>query len=138
MITSYDYDAPMDEYGMPAEPKYSHLKALHEVLFKFESEIVSNFPHYVRLGAMTEAHLFGDYQNGNGLAMISNSLTQDVRVKLFNHAFNLDRWSVMFVQGPASRPTILFNTAHVTAAKTQQVFEPIAFAQLVSHSYFHN
>jgi hypothetical protein len=34
-VTSYDYNAPLDEYGAKNEPKYSHLKQLHLTLMKY-------------------------------------------------------------------------------------------------------
>ncbi len=34
--TSYDFDAPLDEYGLPTQ-KYNHLKKLHLVLLKYQN-----------------------------------------------------------------------------------------------------
>ncbi|KAI4963285.1 hypothetical protein ZWY2020_015107 [Hordeum vulgare] len=36
ITTSYDYDAPLDEYGNIRQPKYGHLKDLHNVLKSME------------------------------------------------------------------------------------------------------
>ncbi|KAL0728841.1 hypothetical protein Bca4012_024934 [Brassica carinata] len=36
ITTSYDYDAPLDEYGNLNQPKYGHLKQLHDVLHSME------------------------------------------------------------------------------------------------------
>ncbi len=43
IITSYDYDVPINEYGLPSEPKYSHTKVLHITLDSFK-EILLNTP----------------------------------------------------------------------------------------------
>ena len=44
IVTSYDYDVALDEYGLPNEPKYSHLAALHSVLHQYADLILSNPP----------------------------------------------------------------------------------------------
>ncbi|KAK1260355.1 Beta-galactosidase 15 [Acorus gramineus] len=53
ITTSYDYDAPLDEYGNLRQPKWGHLKELHEAL-----------------QSMDQALLYGDVQHtnhGNGV-----------------------------------------------------------------------
>lgn len=35
-MTTYDYDAPIDEYGNRNLPKWGHLKQLHELLYSME------------------------------------------------------------------------------------------------------
>ena len=42
IITSYDYDVALDEYGLPNEPKYSHFSALHNVLHQYADSILSS------------------------------------------------------------------------------------------------
>jgi hypothetical protein len=42
ILTSYDYDAPLNELGWPSEPKFSHLSALHAVLTKYASVLLEN------------------------------------------------------------------------------------------------
>ncbi|KAF2594610.1 hypothetical protein F2Q70_00044123 [Brassica cretica] len=39
ITTSYDYDAPLDEYGNLNQPKYGHLKQLHDVLHSMEKTL---------------------------------------------------------------------------------------------------
>ncbi|XVE97866.1 hypothetical protein REPUB_Repub03eG0055600 [Reevesia pubescens] len=36
ILTSYDYDAPLNEYGSLNQPKWGHLKQLHDVLHSME------------------------------------------------------------------------------------------------------
>ncbi|KAL6565475.1 hypothetical protein OROHE_004530 [Orobanche hederae] len=40
ITTRYDYDAPLDEYGLIRQPKYGHLKGLHKVVKKCEKALV--------------------------------------------------------------------------------------------------
>lgn len=35
-MTTYDYDAPIDEYGNRNLPKWGHLKQLHELLYSMQ------------------------------------------------------------------------------------------------------
>jgi len=44
ITTSYDYDAPIDEYGLIREPKHSHLKELHRAVKLCEQALVSVDP----------------------------------------------------------------------------------------------
>lgn len=40
IATSYDYDAPLDEYGFTREPKYSILKRLHSMLHTYSPTLL--------------------------------------------------------------------------------------------------
>jgi len=42
IITSYDYDAPINEYGNLNQPKYGHLKFLHEAI-KLGEKVLTNY-----------------------------------------------------------------------------------------------
>nr|KYP31235.1 Beta-galactosidase 1 [Cajanus cajan] len=53
-IASYDYDAPLDEYGLPRQPKYGHLKDLHRAIKLCESALVSRDPTVQGLGNYEE------------------------------------------------------------------------------------
>ncbi|XP_029131066.1 beta-galactosidase 5 [Cajanus cajan] len=50
VTTSYDYDAPIDEYGLIREPKYGHLKDLHKAIKQCERALVSSDPTVTSLG----------------------------------------------------------------------------------------
>ncbi|MCL7023513.1 hypothetical protein MKW94_005238, partial [Papaver nudicaule] len=50
VTTSYDYDAPLDEYGLIRQPKYGHLKELHMAIKLSERAIVSTDPVITSLG----------------------------------------------------------------------------------------
>ena len=57
ITTSYDYDAPVDEYGLPREPKYTHLKLLHKAIKMCEPALVSADPTVTKLGDNQEVFL---------------------------------------------------------------------------------
>ncbi|CAN1344382.1 Beta-galactosidase 3 [Linum perenne] len=58
ITTSYDYDAPLDEYGLIRQPKYGHLKELHRSIKMCERALVSADPVVTQLGAYQEAHVY--------------------------------------------------------------------------------
>ena len=41
ITTTYDYNAPLDEYGNLNQPKFGHLKQLHAALKSIEKALVS-------------------------------------------------------------------------------------------------
>ena len=48
--TSYDYDAPLSEYGFPAQPKYDHLRKMHAVIMEYSDVLLENEARYYYLG----------------------------------------------------------------------------------------
>lgn len=42
IVTSYDYDVALNEYGLPHNPKYSHSAELHHVLKSYAKIILNN------------------------------------------------------------------------------------------------
>ncbi|KAF2318145.1 hypothetical protein GH714_001112 [Hevea brasiliensis] len=54
MATSYDYDAPLDEYGLPHDPKWGHLRDLHKAIKLCEPALISVDPTITSLGKNQE------------------------------------------------------------------------------------
>ncbi|KAL6581033.1 Beta-galactosidase 3 [Orobanche minor] len=71
ITTSYDYDAPLDEYGLIRQPKYGHLKGLHRVVKKCEKALVSPDTIVTSLGPLQQAHVY-DAGSTNCAAFLSN------------------------------------------------------------------
>ncbi|KAK8928579.1 Beta-galactosidase 15 [Platanthera zijinensis] len=122
-ITSYDYDAPIDEYGLLSEPKWGHLKDLHAAIKLCEPALIAvdHEPQYFKLGLMQEAHIYSNvHLNMNerlprNLSICSAFLAniderKSVRVKLFDKDYTLLPWSVIIL--PDCK-TVAFNTAQV-------------------------
>ncbi|KAK9947949.1 hypothetical protein M0R45_003544 [Rubus argutus] len=109
IATSYDYDAPLDEYGLPREPKYSHLKYLHKAIKLAESALVATDPAVSKLGNNQEAHV---YQSRSGCAaFLANYDTKySMKVTFWNKQYNLPPWSISIL--PDCK-TEVFNTARV-------------------------
>ncbi|CAH8338182.1 unnamed protein product [Eruca vesicaria subsp. sativa] len=111
MASSYDYDAPLDEYGLPREPKYSHLKALHKVIKLSEPALVSADATVTYLGAKQEAHVF--WSKSSCAAFLSNNdVNSAARVMFRGFPYDLPPWSVSIL--PDCK-TEYYNTAKINA-----------------------
>ncbi|EOA18550.1 hypothetical protein CARUB_v10007108mg [Capsella rubella] len=109
VATSYDYDAPLDEYGLPREPKYSHLKKLHKVIKLCEPALVSADPTVTSLGDKQEAHVFKS--KSSCAAFLSNyNASSAARVSFGGSTYDLPPWSVSIL--PDCK-TEYYNTAKV-------------------------
>ncbi|CAA6667234.1 unnamed protein product [Spirodela intermedia] len=110
ITTSYDYDAPIDEYGVIREPKYGHLKELHRAIKLCEGALVSSNPTVTSLGTYQQAHVFSS-GNGECAAFLSNFDSNAVARVLFNDMhYTLPAWSISIL--PDCR-NVVFNTAKV-------------------------
>ncbi|KAG7541430.1 Galactose-binding-like domain superfamily [Arabidopsis thaliana x Arabidopsis arenosa] len=120
IATSYDYDAPLDEYGLPREPKYSHLKRLHKVIKLCEPALVSADPTVTSLGDKQEAHVFKS--QSSCAAFLSNYNTSSAaRVSFGGSTYDLPPWSVSIL--PDCK-TEYYNTAKVRTSSIHMKMVP--------------
>ncbi|KAL0282594.1 UNVERIFIED_CONTAM: Beta-galactosidase 3 [Sesamum angustifolium] len=121
ITTSYDYDAPLDEYGLIRQPKYGHLKELHRAVKLCEKALVSSDPVVTSLGSLQQAHVYSS-ESGDCAAFLSNYDTKSaVRVMFNNMHYNLPPWSISIL--PDCRNAI-FNTAKVGVQTSQMEMLP--------------
>jgi len=115
LTTSYDYDAPIDEYGLPNNPKYSHLQQMHKVLHKYESLIINNNIAETReLATKVEAHIYGDLGSKDCVAFISNWNEKLEMTVTFNGAkYKIPGWSVSIL---SECKDVVFNSAAITGS----------------------
>lgn len=114
LITSYDYDAPLDEYGFKYEPKYSHLKNMHKIFEDFADTILDNHGEYTGLGEKFELHEFGDFEKDSRSVIFVSNVAENgdfARFEYRGFQSKIPPWSVSIIQGPASNAKVLFNTA---------------------------
>ncbi|CAJ1950963.1 unnamed protein product [Sphenostylis stenocarpa] len=115
IATSYDYDAPLDEYGLPREPKWGHLKDLHRAIKLCEPALVSGDPTVQKLGNYEEAHVFRS-NSGACAAFLANYNPQSYATVAFgNQHYNLPPWSISIL--PNCKHTV-YNTARVGSQST--------------------
>ncbi|OVA10161.1 D-galactoside/L-rhamnose binding SUEL lectin domain [Macleaya cordata] len=110
IATSYDYDAPIDEYGLIRQPKWGHLKDLHKAIKLCEEALIATDPKSMSLGSNLEAHV---YKTGSGVcaAFLANVGTQsDATVNFNGNSYHLPAWSVSILPDCKN---VVFNTAKV-------------------------
>lgn len=116
IATSYDYDAPLDEYGLLRQPKWGHLKDLHRAIKLCEPALVSADPTVMSLGNYQEAHVFRT-KTGACAAFLANYNSKSfAKVSFGSMHYNLPPWSISIL--PDCRNTV-YNTARVGAQSAQ-------------------
>ncbi|XP_031473527.1 beta-galactosidase 5-like [Nymphaea colorata] len=118
ITTSYDYDAPIDEYGMIRQPKWGHLKELHRAIKLCEHALVSADPIVTNLGNFQQAHVFSSESGGCAAFLTNTDPKLTARVFFNNMHYYLPPWSTSIL--PDCR-NVVFNTAKVgvQTSKTQ-------------------
>ncbi|RYQ98337.1 hypothetical protein Ahy_B08g094391 isoform B [Arachis hypogaea] len=116
IATSYDYDAPIDEYGLLRQPKWGHLKDLHRAIKLCEPALVSGDPAVTKIGNYQEAHVFKS-DSGACAAFLANYDPKSfAKVAFGNMHYNLPPWSISIL--PDCKNTV-YNTARVGSQKAQ-------------------
>ncbi|TPX35035.1 beta-galactosidase [Synchytrium microbalum] len=126
LTTSYDYDAPVTEYGFPHERKFDHLKTMHGILREYKDVIMSwekpeSILEFGLNGAGGNVLAYGDVDKDDRaiLFTFNRARQQVIAFKTPLSVFNVPRWSVSIsvktkgVNGK-SNFTEVFNTAKVT------------------------
>ncbi|KAG4955466.1 hypothetical protein JHK84_041445 [Glycine max] len=116
IATSYDYDAPLDEYGLLRQPKWGHLKDLHRAIKLCEPALVSGDPTVTKIGNYQEAHVFKS-KSGACAAFLANYNPKSYATVAFgNMHYNLPPWSISIL--PDCKNTV-YNTARVGSQSAQ-------------------
>ncbi|KAF6159503.1 hypothetical protein GIB67_032274 [Kingdonia uniflora] len=83
ITTTYDYDAPLDEYGLIKQPKYGHLTELHRAIKLCEKALISTDPVVISLGSYQQAHVFS--LKGGCAAFLANHNPESVAKVVYNN-----------------------------------------------------
>lgn len=113
MTTTYDYDAPIDEYGLIRQPKWGHLKDLHAAIKLCEPALTSVdiVPRAISLGSNQEAHVYSG--GGHCAAFLANIDSHaSATVEFQNKSYVLPAWSVSILPDCKN---VVFNSAQVGA-----------------------
>ncbi|KAJ2725641.1 hypothetical protein GGI07_001141 [Coemansia sp. Benny D115] len=139
ILTSYDYDGFLDEYGLENWPKYLHLAELHEHLLENSHIITSNpVPKAQALldnSNRVTAHVYGT-ENIEYLAFLVNTdPKKSITVEFDGMPLDLHRWSVTLVRRLRGQlqPTILYNTARLSGPVRRAQHQPAGFKQISGH-----
>ncbi|KAL2229090.1 beta-galactosidase [Sesamum indicum] len=110
VTTSYDFDAPLDEYGLPNEPKWGHLTDLHSAIKKSEEALLSSYPTITWPGNNQEVRVFKS-DSGACAAFLANYDTADwTKLTFQNFPYDLPPWSISIL--PDCK-TEVYNTAKI-------------------------
>ncbi|XP_039019128.1 beta-galactosidase-like [Hibiscus syriacus] len=117
MTTSYDYNAPLDEYGNLNQPKWGHLKHLHDVLHSIEYTLTHGDVHTQKLDNSVTATVY--QTNDKSSCFLSNSnTTTDVNVNFGGIDYFVPAWSISIL--PDCREEA-YNTAKVYAQTSMMI-----------------
>ncbi|XP_073137651.1 beta-galactosidase 8-like [Henckelia pumila] len=115
ITTSYDYDAPIDEFGLLRQPKWGHLKDLHEAIKLCEEPMVESFGNTTSLGPNLEVTVYKT-ESGQCAAFLANLGNQtDATVSFNGDSYDLPAWSVSILPDCQN---VVFNTAKINSATT--------------------
>ncbi|KAL5555224.1 hypothetical protein UlMin_037460 [Ulmus minor] len=110
ITTSYDYEAPIDEYGLPRLPKWGHLKELHKAIKLCENVLLNGNPVNISLGPSLEADVYTD-STGACVAFLANvDDKNDKTVEFRNVSYHLPAWSVSILPDCKN---VVYNTAKI-------------------------
>ncbi|XXG71673.1 hypothetical protein AAC387_Pa07g0942 [Persea americana] len=114
VTTSYDYDAPIDEYGFIRQPKWGHLRDLHNAIKQCQEYLVDSDPTYMPLGVHLEAHIYHKNYGGCAAFLANIDHTSDANVTFNGSSYYLPAWSVSILPDCKN---VIFNTAKVVSQK---------------------
>ncbi|KAG8075440.1 hypothetical protein GUJ93_ZPchr0006g45255 [Zizania palustris] len=122
IATTYDYDAPIDEYGLLRQPKWGHLRDLHKAIKQAEPALVSGEPTLQNIGNHQTAYVFKS-SSGACAAFLSNYNTSSSSKVVFNgRSYDLPAWSISVL--PDCK-TAVYNTATVTSPSAPAKMNPV-------------
>ncbi|KAJ8774236.1 hypothetical protein K2173_009667 [Erythroxylum novogranatense] len=122
IATSYDYDAPLDEYGLLRQPKWGHLKDLHRAIKLAEPALVSGDAAVIKLGNYEEAHVFKSKSGACSAFLANYNQMSFAKVAFGNMHYNLPPWSISIL--PDCKNTV-YNTARVGAQVANMKMTPV-------------
>ncbi|XP_050243381.1 beta-galactosidase 15-like [Quercus robur] len=108
ITTSYDYDAPLDEYGNLNQPKWGHLKQLHSILKSMEDVLTQGSVRDINYETLVSATIFS-YQ-GKSSCFFGNAKSENTTINFQNTMYTIPAWSVTILPDCS---TEVYNTARV-------------------------
>ncbi|XP_050939327.1 beta-galactosidase 15-like [Cucumis melo] len=114
ITTSYDYDAPLDEYGNLNQPKWGHLKQLHASIKLGEKILTNSTRSNQNFSSSITLTKFSNLETGEMFCFLSNvDENNDAIIDLLaDRKYFLPAWSVSILDGCNKE---VFNTAKVTS-----------------------
>ncbi|XP_042415472.1 beta-galactosidase 11-like [Zingiber officinale] len=122
VMTRYYDEAPLDEYGLPKEPKKGHLRDLHAALKLSRKGLLWGSYSLQKFGAGLEARIYEIPENKICVAFLTNTHTKiDGKINFRGTEFALPRHSISIL--PDCK-TVVYNTQQVNAQHNSRTFDP--------------
>uniref|UniRef100_K3ZQT2 Beta-galactosidase n=1 Tax=Setaria italica TaxID=4555 RepID=K3ZQT2_SETIT len=120
VLTGYYDEAPMDEYGMCKEPKFGHLRDLHNVIRSYQKAFLTGEHSSEKLGHGYEAHTFELPEDNLCLSFLSNNNTgEDGTVTFRGEKHYVPSRSVSILAGCKN---VVYNTKRVFVQHSERSF----------------
>ncbi|KAK4419298.1 Beta-galactosidase [Sesamum alatum] len=114
ITTSYDYDAPLNEYGIQNQPKWGHLKKLHDLIMSMEKILTYGKATNKDYGRMMSSTVF-EY-NGTRVCFLGNANNRDaITIDFEGKSYTTPAWSVSILPDCVN---VVYNTAKVNTQKS--------------------
>ncbi|KAL5850777.1 hypothetical protein ACOSQ4_008790 [Xanthoceras sorbifolium] len=117
LTTSYDYDAPLDEYGNLNQPKWGHLKELHRVLKSMEKTLTHGNISSIDFGNSVTATIYAT-EEGSGCFFGNANSSTDATISFQGSEYVVPAWSVSILPDCKNEE---YNTAKVNAQTSLMV-----------------
>ncbi|KAF8753081.1 hypothetical protein HU200_011735 [Digitaria exilis] len=110
VMPKYYDEAPLDEFGLYKEPKWGHLRDLHQALKLCKKALLWGTPSTQKLGKQFEARVFEIKDQNVCVAFLSNHNTKDdVTLTFRDKPYFVLRHSISIL---ADCKTVVFSTQH--------------------------
>ena len=124
--TQYYDQAPLDEYGLEREPKWSHLRDAHKAMLLCRKAILGGVPTVEKINAFHEVRLFEKKEGNICAAFITNNhTTQAATISFRGSNYFLPAHSISVL--PDCK-TVVFNTQSIVSQHNSRNFVKSAVA----------
>lgn len=127
LVTSYDYQVHIDEYGLVREPMFTHMANLHILLLDHQDVILAQDkgPSMKTLAFGVESHIY--QRNSSRVVFVSNINLFETSITFESMHLKLPAWSVsILVQKEGSELEKVYNSASISASPSIVSFaEPL-------------
>ncbi|KAL6515520.1 hypothetical protein OROHE_018554 [Orobanche hederae] len=121
VITSYYDQAPLDEYGLIRQPKWGHLKELHEAVKLCSQTILYGQQTKLSLGTLQEAYVYSGDKGECAAFLVNTDVRNNAEVRFLNRTYRLPFKSISIL--PDCK-TVAFNTAKVSTQFSTRSRQP--------------
>ncbi|KAI4313742.1 hypothetical protein L6164_026698 [Bauhinia variegata] len=125
ITTSYDYDAPLDEYGNKNQPKWGHLKQLHLLLKSMEKILTHGVYRNIEFGNQMTATVYS--YAGRSVCFLGNADdSRDATINFRNTNYTIPAWSVSILPDCYTEVSAQTSTMGMKENEADDAGEPFA------------